>query len=51
MLYLTLRQTGRTALDCMRHVQQKTTFKWGTRIDDMLLEAVRKYGTDNWYLG
>jgi hypothetical protein len=46
------RQTGRTALDCMRHAQPKTVaFKWNARTDDRLLEAVQKYGTDNWYLG
>jgi hypothetical protein len=48
---LTVLQTGRTPLDCMRHAYLPRLLKWNTKFDQRLLDTVERFGTDDWYLG
>ncbi|KAI9574482.1 Homeodomain-like protein [Boletus coccyginus] len=42
--------TRRTPLDCMRHATSRKALQWTADADERLLEAIRMYGHDNWYL-
>jgi hypothetical protein len=44
-------QTNRTPLDCMRYGTIRKTHVWTPESDNVLMEAVRRYGLNNWLLG
>ncbi|EIN10338.1 hypothetical protein PUNSTDRAFT_132431 [Punctularia strigosozonata HHB-11173 SS5] len=48
---ITVDWTRRTPIDCMRHViSSRTGYRFTRAADTLLLDLVKRYGTDNWAL-